>query len=110
MVGVESITHCQILPSFTGKASSDCLGSAFCNTFKQLYLKDEKVNIIPSIKNKHCFIYLRRKAQNKSYLGIEHEHYIFGRHFEKSRHFGKSRPEYHNLAIHKYYPWYSEDN
>ena len=69
MVGVESLT--QVLPSFTGVASAECLGSAFfCNTFKQLNLKDERVNTIPSIKNEHCFIYLRQKAQNKSYLGI----------------------------------------
>ena len=67
MVGVNSIT--QILPSFKG----ECVGSAFmCNPLKQLYLKDEKVNIIPSIKNEHSFICLRRKAQNQSYLGIEH--------------------------------------
>ena len=49
MVGVESIT--QVLLSFTGVASSECLGSALCNTFKHLYLKDERVNNIPSIKN-----------------------------------------------------------
>ena len=68
---VSSIT--QVFPSFTGVSSSECLGSAFfCNTLKQLYLKDERVNIIPSIKNEHSFICLRRKAQNKSYLGIEH--------------------------------------
>ena len=72
MVGVESITH--VFPSFTGVSSSECLGSAFFfgNTFKQLYLKYERVNIIPLIKNEHCFICLRRKAQHKSYLGIEH--------------------------------------
>ena len=35
----------------------------FCKTFKHLCLKDERVNNIPSIKNEHCFIYLRRKAQ-----------------------------------------------
>ena len=40
MVGVDSIT--QVLPSFTGVSSSECLGSAFfCNTLKQLYLKDD---------------------------------------------------------------------
>ena len=73
MVGV-SIT--KVLPSFTGVSSSEsseCLGSAFfCNTFKQLYLKDERVNIIPSMKNGYSFICLRRKALKKSYLGIEH--------------------------------------
>ena len=48
--GVDSIT--QVLPSFTGASSSECLGSAFfCNTLKQLHLKDERANIIPSIKN-----------------------------------------------------------
>ena len=61
----------------------------FCNIFKQLYLKDERVNIIPSIKNEHCFIYLRRKVQNKLYLGIEHLHHILGRHFEITRHLEK---------------------
>ena len=71
MVGVDSIT--QVLPSFRGVSSSECLSSAFlCNTLKRLYLKDEKVNIIISIKNEHSFICLRRKAQYKSYLGIEH--------------------------------------
>ena len=35
MVGIESIT--QVLPSFTGKASSKCLGSAFFgNTSKKM--------------------------------------------------------------------------
>ena len=69
MVGVNSII--QILPSFKGVSSPECVGSAFiCNTLKQLYLKDEKVNIIPSKKNKYCFIFLRRKARNKAYLGI----------------------------------------
>ena len=71
MVGVNSII--QILPSFKGVSSPECVGSAFiCNTLKQLYLKDEKVNIIPLINNEHSFICLRRKAQYKSYLGIEH--------------------------------------
>ena len=81
--------------------SKECVGSAFiCNTLKQLYLKDERVNIITSIKNEHSFICLRRKAQYKSYLGIEH---IFGRHFDILKPpFWKKRPNYHNFAIHKY--------
>ena len=58
--------------SFTGVGSSDVSVLLFCNTFKQIYLKDEIVNIIPSIKNENYFIYLRLKAQNVSYLGIEH--------------------------------------
>ena len=45
----------------------------YCNSLKHLYLKDKKLNIIPSIKNEHCFIHcfihLRTKAQKKLYLG-----------------------------------------
>ena len=55
MEGVESIT--QVLPSFTGVASSGCLGSAFFLLhfkIEQLYLNDERVNITPSIKNVPC--------------------------------------------------------
>ena len=43
---------------FAGMASPECLGSAFFVTieqFKQLYQKDERVNIIPAM----LFIYLR---------------------------------------------------
>ena len=60
MVGIESIT--QVLPL------TPCLVSQkrrpqsvsillFCNTFKQVYLKDERENIISSTKNEQCFIY-----------------------------------------------------
>ena len=64
MIEVESST--QVLPSFTGGASSGCLGSAFFfgYTLKQLYLKDERVNSIPSIK-KTCLVYLFKTKSTK---------------------------------------------
>ena len=69
---IKGLKVLHVFPSFTGKTSSECLGSLFCNTFKQLYLKHERINIIPSVQNENCFIYLRRKAQNKLCLGFEH--------------------------------------
>ena len=59
MVGVESntqvlsLTPCLVSHEWRHQTVSVVL---FCNTFKQLYLKDERVNIISSIKNEHYFI------------------------------------------------------
>ena len=83
MVGVESIT--QVLPSFTYKSgiirvSQFCF---FCKTIKKIYLKKERVNVIPSINNEPSFIYLRRRAQNKSCLDIAHITPYFWAQFDK---------------------------
>ena len=38
----------------------------------------KKLNIIPSIKNGHCFTHSGRKRQNNSHLDIEHYYDILG--------------------------------
>jgi len=86
--------------SFTAVTSPECPGCASTVTLLNKYLL--KIKTIPStlsVMNKQCFSQLRTKAQNKL-LDTEHLHYIFGRHFEKSRHFEKW-PSFHNVTIHK---------
>ena len=62
--------------------SQECHGCASIVQLNNYIFKIKTFNIIHSIKNSQCFIHLRRKAQNKLYLGIEHLKY-FRHHFGK---------------------------
>ena len=65
MVGVEIITQvltltpCLFSQEWSHQSVSVLLFLVTIEQFKQLYQKDERVNIIPSIKNEHLFIYLK---------------------------------------------------
>ena len=97
MLGVRSITQglpltlCLVSQEWRHQSVSVLL---FWNTFKQLYLKDERVNIILSIKNEHCFIYILVLNINTIFLDA-----FF---VEKKSAILEKRPKYHNLTIHKY--------